>query len=374
MPWACAIGLSVWASSSRCSSSFLHPGACPGTGPAVHYLIISHLSTGIYFKHMYGVCFFCPPKWRPNCSNLAGRDELFGFLWMISDVYLPRWWFQHVSIWANHPRNIIPLLVISLRSSAWNMGKGHEKGWIVTRLGLPSLNPRKWHCNKTCVKRVNRWRNVDAQEKWSACVRLCSRGNEHNELPILHIPQLLIQWVPLTGYLGSRCSEGSCNGDGSVGLGSVSMTETAPRSLLDPTISGLFEIVDPQCLGFLAGIRTGWTLGGTSTPNAPQLVPVQELMSATTLTTKIAWLHFLQNQKVLRAAELNSACVSNIPFLFLSDHLFTNQSATMVHLLNILLLFLHILFMMVHTHTPIDVGSEKGLPNIATYWNTQKQS
>lgn len=22
---------------------------------------LSHLSTGIYFKHMYGVCFFCPP-------------------------------------------------------------------------------------------------------------------------------------------------------------------------------------------------------------------------------------------------------------------------------------------------------------------------
>ena len=62
MPWACAIGLSVWASSSRCSSSFLHPGACPGTGPAVHYLIISHLSTGIYRNlfqaHVRRVFFF----------------------------------------------------------------------------------------------------------------------------------------------------------------------------------------------------------------------------------------------------------------------------------------------------------------------------
>ena len=89
-----------------------------------HYLrsIISsiyRIYRNLFQAHVRRVFFL--PTLTPNCSNLAGRDELFGFLWMILDVYLPRWGFQHVSILANHPRNIIPLLVISLRSSAWNM-------------------------------------------------------------------------------------------------------------------------------------------------------------------------------------------------------------------------------------------------------------
>ena len=165
--------------------------------------------------------------------------------------------------------------------------------------------------------------------------------------------------------------------DGSVGLGSVSMTETVPRSLLDPTIS-FWTIWDSRSP---MSRLSGWHQDRMDTwrHQYPQRTP-------TGTSSRIDECHNSDYENWLGSfsPKPKSATCGGAELCLCFKHTLSLSIWPPVHqpignngspIKYLTLFFAYpILFLMVHTHTPIDVGSEKGLPNIATYWNTQKQS